>query len=74
MRLTTSTLAAVVLVGMGAIAVCSSPHLVQKRDGTQVVKPNEPKYNKKSGFYEYEKGGQKIQINKDDVKTIEEIK
>lgn len=74
MRLTPSTLAVVVLVGMGAIAGCSTPSVVQKRDGTQVVTPDEPKYNRKSGFYEYEEGGRKIQINKDDVKKIEEVK
>ena len=27
-----------------------------------------------TGFYEYEKDGHKVQMNKDDVKTIEEVK
>ena len=72
MRLITSTLV-VVLTSMGLMAGCSSPSVMHKRDGTQVVTPDEPKYDKKSGFYEYEEGGRKIQINKDDVKKKKEF-
>ncbi|KDC77700.1 PF06004 family protein [Bordetella bronchiseptica MBORD635] len=73
MTLKTMTLAFAV-TGLGVLAGCSSPSVVQQRDGSQVVTPDEPKYNEDTGFYEYEKDGHKIQMNKDDVKTIEEVK
>lgn len=72
MKLKTTTLA-LILSGVGVLAGCSSPSVVHTRDGGQVVTPDEPEYNKKSGFYEYEQNGSKVQMNKDDVKTIEEV-
>lgn len=71
MRVKIMTLA--LLTGAGILVGCSSPSVVQKRDGSQVVTPDEPQYNKDTGFYEYEQGGRKHQMNKDDVKTIEEV-
>ncbi|MCC3263167.1 YgdI/YgdR family lipoprotein, partial [Paenibacillus polymyxa] len=41
---------------------------------SSTVAPDEPDYDKKSGMYEYEQNGKKMQINKDDVKSIEEVK
>ncbi|CAP43087.1 YgdI/YgdR family lipoprotein [Bordetella petrii] len=73
MKLKTMTLALIV-TGVGVLAGCSSPSTVQTRDGSQLVTPDEPKYNDDTGFYEYEKDGHKVQINKDDVKSIEEVK
>ena len=73
MNLKTTTLA-LILTGVGVLAGCSSPSMVEKRDGSQVVTPDEPQYNEDTGFYEYERDGHKVQINKDDVKTIEEVK
>jgi hypothetical protein len=57
-----------------AMAGCSSPSIVQNKDGTQVVTPDAPEYNKKSGMYEYEDNGKKVQINKDDVHSVQEVK
>ncbi|AZY49471.1 YgdI/YgdR family lipoprotein [Bordetella avium] len=65
---------ALAVSGFGVLAGCSSPSVVQKSDGSQVVTPDEPEYDKKSGMYQYEQDGRKVQINKDDVKSIEEIK
>lgn len=65
---------ALTLSGIGVLAGCSSPNVIQKSDGSQVITPDTPEYNKKSGMYEYDQDGRKVQINKDDVKTIEEIK
>ena len=73
MNLKTMTLALVV-TGVGVLAGCSSPSVIQQRDGTSTVTPDEPTYDKKSCMYEYDKDGKKVQINKDDVKSIEEVK
>ncbi|RBL81248.1 YgdI/YgdR family lipoprotein [Streptomyces cavourensis] len=73
MNLKTMTLALVV-TGVGVLAGCSSPSVIQQRDGSSTVTPDAPTYDKKSGMYEYDKDGKKVQINKDDVKSIEEVK
>ncbi|MFJ1302977.1 YgdI/YgdR family lipoprotein [Pseudomonadota bacterium AL_CKDN230030165-1A_HGKHYDSX7] len=73
MRFKNMTLA-LVLTGVGVMAGCSSPTVVEKRDGSQVMTSDEPEYNKKTGMYEYEKDGKKVQMNKDDVKTMEQVK
>lgn len=62
------------MTGFAVLAGCSSPSVVQTRDGGQIMTADEPEYNKDSGFYEYDKNGQKVQVNKDDVKSIEEVK
>ncbi|MFU2051882.1 YgdI/YgdR family lipoprotein [Bordetella hinzii] len=64
---------ALAVTGFGVLAGCSSPSVVHKSDGTQVITPDEPQYNKKSGMYEYDQDGRKVQINKDDIKSIEQI-
>jgi len=60
--------------GCAALAACSSPSVVTKNNGQQVVTPDEPEYNDDTGFYEYEKDGKKVQVNKDRVDNIEEVK
>jgi len=65
---------ALLVSSAAALAACSSPSVVQQRDGSQVMTPDAPKYNNDTGFYEYEKDGKKVQVNRDDVKTIEEVK
>ncbi|MGY6271164.1 YgdI/YgdR family lipoprotein [Achromobacter denitrificans] len=73
MNLKTMTLALAV-TGFGVLAGCSSPSVIQQRDGSSTVTPDEPKYDEDTGMYEYDKDGKKVQINKDDVKTIEQVK
>ncbi|KGD94305.1 hypothetical protein JL37_12150 [Achromobacter sp. RTa] len=73
MNLKTMTLALAV-TGLGVLAGCSSPSVIQQRDGSSTVTPDEPQYDKESGMYEYDKDGKKVQINKDDVKSIEQVK
>ncbi|ADP15236.1 YgdI/YgdR family lipoprotein [Achromobacter sp. SD115] len=73
MKLKTMTLALAV-TGFGVLAGCSSPSVIQQRDGSSTVTPDTPKYDKDSGMYEYDKDGKKVQINKDDVKSIEQVK
>ncbi|MBO9332384.1 hypothetical protein A6B37_23010 [Achromobacter sp. HZ01] len=73
MNLKTMTLALAVS-GFGVLAGCSSPSVIQQRDGSSTVTPDEPSYDKDTGMYEYDKDGKKVQINKDDVKSIEQVK
>jgi len=56
------------------LAGCSSPSVVNNRDGSQTMTADEPEYNEDTGFYEYDKDGHKVQVNKDDVKSIEEVR
>lgn len=62
------------LATVAVLAGCSSPSVVNTRDGTQIVTPDRPEYDKKSGMYQYEDNGRQVQINKDDVKSIQEVK
>ncbi|WP_459618126.1 YgdI/YgdR family lipoprotein [Bordetella sp. 2513F-2] len=72
MSLKTVTLAAVI-AATGALAGCSSPSVVSGRDGSQTLTSDRPEYNEDTGFYEYEKDGRTVRVNKDDVRSIEDI-
>ncbi|OZI33920.1 YgdI/YgdR family lipoprotein [Bordetella genomosp. 10] len=65
---------ALATTALGGLAACSHPTVVQTKDGQQIVAPDEPQYDKKSGTYQYEDNGRKVQINKDDVHSMEEVK
>jgi hypothetical protein len=58
---------------LSILAGCASPTVVHKRDGSTVVTPERPKFNKNTGFYEYKDSGRMIRLNKDDVTSIEDI-
>jgi len=73
MKLKTLMIASTI-AGITVLAGCSTPSVIQKRDGSQVMTPDKPEYNDDTGFYEYDKDGHRVQVNKDDVKTIEEVK
>ncbi|OZI61349.1 YgdI/YgdR family lipoprotein [Bordetella genomosp. 11] len=62
------------LATVAILAGCSSPSVVNTRDGSQIVTPDKPDYDKKSGMYQYDQNGKEVQINKDDVKSIEQVK
>ena len=64
---------ALAMTGFAVLAGCSTPSVINQRDGSSTVTSDKPEYDKKSGTYEYEKDG-RVQINKDDVKSIEEVK
>ncbi|ANN67732.1 YgdI/YgdR family lipoprotein [Bordetella bronchialis] len=70
----TLKLTAISLAAVAILAGCSSPSVVNTRDGSQIVTPDKPEYDKKSGMYQYEENGRDMQINKDDVKSIQEVK
>ena len=56
------------------LAACSSPSAITLKDGTQLQTKDTPKYDKNSGFYEFEQlDGQPHKINKDDVHSIKKL-
>lgn len=73
MKLTTLTLMLALAAGTSVAAGCSSPSVITRDDGRQEVTPDEPEYDKDSGFYEYERDGRKTRVNKDRVEKIEEV-
>lgn len=64
---------AFILTGLGALAGCSSPSMIKKTDGSHVITADRPKYDEDSGMYVYYQDGRKVQVNKSDVKSIEEL-
>jgi peptidase E len=56
------------------LAGCSSPSVITEKDGSTTTTKDKPTYNKSTGFYEYQKDGKTVQINKDDVHGIEQVK
>lgn len=71
----TLTLAAAMSSMLVVLAGCATPTVVHERDGSTVVTPDRPTFNKKTGFYEYkDKSGRVVRINKDDIQSIEDVK
>lgn len=70
----TLTLAALMSATLTGLAGCATPTVVHERDGSTIVTPDRPTFNKKTGFYEYkDKNGRVIRINKDDIQSIDDI-
>jgi len=58
----------------GVLTGCSSPQRITLKDNTNIETRDEVKYNKRTGFYEYEDlKGKKNQINADSILMIEEL-
>jgi len=58
----------------GVLTGCSSPQRITLKDNTVIEARDEVKYNKRTGFYEYEDiRGKKNQINSDSILMIEEM-
>lgn len=71
----TLTLVAAMSSMLAVLSGCATPTIVHERDGSTIVTPDRPTFNKKTGFYEYkDSSGRVIQINKDDVESIEDVK
>lgn len=70
----TLTLVAVMSSTLAGLAGCATPTVVHERDGSTVVTPDRPTFNKKTGFYEYkDKNGRVMRINKDDIQSIDDV-
>ncbi|MNT94132.1 putative lipoprotein YgdR precursor [compost metagenome] len=73
--MTHRTLATFMLaLGLAALAGCSSPAVITLNDGREIQSVDTPKYNDKSGFYEFEQlDGKQTRINKDQVRTVKDL-
>ena len=58
----------------GVLTGCATPQRITLKDNTTINAKNEVKYNKKSGFYEYEDlSGKRSKVNADSILMIEEL-
>jgi len=64
-------LAVTLLFAALIVGGCSSAHVVVMKDGRTIESKDQPKYNSKTGFYEYHSmDGNKVQVNKKEVVEI----
>lgn len=73
--MTHRTLATFMLAaGLATLAGCASPTVITLNDGREIQAVDSPKYDEKSGFYEFEQlDGKETRINKDQVRTVKEL-
>ncbi len=56
------------------LTACSTPHTMTLKNGSIIEMADEPEFNRKTGFYEYETlDGKKVQVNKDEVLDVKEM-
>ncbi|WP_027594003.1 YgdI/YgdR family lipoprotein [Pseudomonas sp. LAIL14HWK12:I7] len=63
------------LIGTFAtLAGCSPPSLITLNDGREFQAVDAPRYEKATGFYEFQQlDGKRTRINKDQVRTISDL-
>ncbi|ATP46685.1 YgdI/YgdR family lipoprotein [Pseudomonas kermanshahensis] len=63
------------LIGTFAtLAGCSTPSLITLNDGREFQAVDAPRYEKATGFYEFQQlDGKRTRINKDQVRTISDL-
>ena len=73
--MTHRTLATLMLAaGLATLAGCASPTVITLNDGREIQAVDSPKYDEKSGFYEFEQmDGKQTRINKDQVRTVKDL-
>ena len=68
------TILAASFIISGLLAGCSTPSLIVLNDGREIQTLDTPRYDAKSGFYEFEQPDGKLQsLNKDQVRTIKDL-
>ena len=56
------------------LAGCSTPSLITLNDGREFQAVDAPRYEKATGFYEFQQlDGKRTRINKDQVRTISDL-
>ena len=56
------------------LTACATPHTMTLKNGSIIEMADEPKFNRNTGFYEYESlDGKKVQVNKDEVLDVKEM-
>ncbi|MDD0973098.1 YgdI/YgdR family lipoprotein [Pseudomonas fontis] len=67
-------LSALLIGAFATLAGCSTPALITLNDGREIQAIDAPKYDRSSGFYEFEQpDGKRTRINKDQVRTISDL-
>ncbi|KEY85514.1 MULTISPECIES: YgdI/YgdR family lipoprotein [Pseudomonas] len=67
-------LPALLLGTFATLAGCSTPSLITLNDGREMQAVDAPKFEKDSGFYEFQQlDGKRTRINKDQVRTISDL-
>ena len=63
------------LIGTFAtLAGCSTPSLITLNDGREFQAVDAPKFERDSGFYEFQQlDGKRTRVNKDQVRTITDL-
>ncbi|MGF6394152.1 YgdI/YgdR family lipoprotein [Pseudomonas plecoglossicida] len=63
------------LIGTFAtLAGCSTPSLITLNDGREFQSTDSPRFEKATGFYEFQQlDGKRTRINKDQVRTISDL-
>ncbi len=71
----TKLLLPALLIGTFAILTgCSTPSLITLNDGREIQAVDAPKFDRDSGFYEFQQlDGKRTRINKDQVRTISDL-
>ena len=61
------------LISSCLFVACASPHVMVMKDGTTIETEGSPKFDGKTGFYEFKTTeGKTVRANKDEVVTIKE--
>ncbi|MCX7079117.1 MAG: YgdI/YgdR family lipoprotein, partial [Pseudomonas sp.] len=55
-------------------AGCASPTVITLNDGREIQSVDTPRFDKDSGFYEFEQlDGKETRINKDQIRTVKDL-
>ncbi|MFJ3075771.1 MULTISPECIES: YgdI/YgdR family lipoprotein [Pseudomonas] len=67
-------LPALLIGAFATLAGCSTPSLITLNDGREFQAVDAPRYEKATGFYEFQQlDGKRTRINKDQVRTISDL-
>jgi len=67
-------LPALLLGTFATLAGCSTPSLITLNDGREIQAVDAPKFDRNTGFYEFQQlDGKRTRINKDQVRTISDL-
>jgi hypothetical protein len=74
-KMTQRTLATLMLaLGLATLAGCASPTVITLNDGREIQSVDSPRFDKDSGFYEFEQlDGKETRINKDQIRTVKDL-
>jgi outer membrane protein assembly factor BamE (lipoprotein component of BamABCDE complex) len=64
--------AIVALFVLACVSGCSTPYTITMNDGSTIETKDEPKLDRRSGFYEYKNtDGKTARVNKDQVRKMQ---